>query len=115
MVGGKMKLQKVLLLELIIVIHVLSIFLPGFAQVKSEEAISFSGIIDNVPKDSKFIVVNERRIYLSPNTKIANAQGTILQRNDLTRGLGVSIKGIRKPEGIYAEKITVLWTPKIRP
>jgi hypothetical protein len=113
--GGKMKLQRILLLKLVVVIITLFISHPGFSQVKSEETISFSGIIDSIPKDPKFIVVNERRVFLSSNTKIASAKGSILKRNDLKRGLGVSIEGVQGPEGIYAEKITVLATPKIRP
>ncbi len=110
-----MKLQKILLLKLIVVILTLFIFHPGFSQVKREEAISFSGTIDNIPKDSNFIVVNERRVFISSSTKIANAKGSILRKNDLQRGLGVSIEGVQKPEGIFAEKITVLAIPKIRP
>jgi hypothetical protein len=110
-----MKLQKILLLKLIVVIVTLLIIHPGFSQVKREEAISFSGSIDNIPKDSKFIVVNERRVFISSNTKITNAKGSILKRSDLKIGLGVTVEGVQKPEGIFAEKITVLATPKIRP
>jgi hypothetical protein len=110
-----MRLQRILLLKLIVVIVTLFILHPGFSQVKREEMISFSGTIDSIPKDPKFIVVNERRVYLSPNTKIANAKGSILKKNDLKRGFGVTIEGVQKPEGIFAEKITVLSTPKIKP
>ncbi|OGQ06521.1 MAG: hypothetical protein A2026_03845 [Deltaproteobacteria bacterium RBG_19FT_COMBO_46_12] len=110
-----MKLQRILLLKLIVVIATLFIFHPAFSQVTREETISFSGTIDSIPKDPKFIVVNERRVYISSNTKIANTKGSILKRNDLKRGLGVSIEGVQKPEGIFAGKITVLLTPKIKP
>jgi hypothetical protein len=110
-----MRLQRIFLLKLVVVILTLVIFHPGFSQVRSERSISFSGAIDSIPKDPKFIVVNEWRVYLSPNTKIANAKGSILKRNDLKRGLGVTIEGVQKPEGIFAEKITVLATPKIGP
>jgi hypothetical protein len=110
-----MKVQRIFLLKLVVVILTLVIFHPGFSQVKSERTISFSGTIDSIPKDPKFVVVNEWRVYLSPNTKIVNAKGTILKKNDLKRGLGVTIEGVQKPEGIYAQKITVLATPKIRP
>ena len=110
-----MKLQKILLLKLVVVILTLFLFHPGFSQVTREETISFSGRIDSIPKDPKFIVVNERRVFISSNTKIANAKGSILKRNDLKQGLGVSVEGAQKPEGIYAQKITVLATPKIRP
>ena len=110
-----MKLQKILLLKLIVVIATLFMLDPGFSQVRRDETISFSGTVDSIPKDPKFIVVNERRVFISSNTKIANAKGSILKRNDLKRGLGVTVEGVQKPEGVFAEKITVLATPKIRP
>jgi hypothetical protein len=113
--GGEMKLQRILLLKLVIIILTLFIFHPGFSQVKSEKTLSFSGTIDSIPKDPKFIVVNEWRVYVSPNTKIVNAKGTILKKEDLKRGLTVTVEGVQKPEGIFARKITVLLTPKIKP
>jgi len=113
--GGKMKLQRILLLKLVVVILTLFIFHRGFSQVTSEKTMSFSGTIDNIPKDSNFIVVNERRVFISSNTKIANAKGSILKKGDLKRGLVVTIEGVRKPEGIFAEKITVLLTSKTKP
>ena len=110
-----MKLQRILLLKLVVVIITLFIFHPGFSQVKSEKTISFSGTIDSIPQDPKFIVVNERRVYLSPHTKITNAKGRFLKKEDLKRGATVTIEGVQKPEGIFARKITVLLTPKIKP
>ena len=110
-----MKLQRILLLKLIVVILTLFIFHPGFSQVRRGEVLSFSGTIDSIPDDPKFIVVNERRVFISSNTKMATAKGSILKRNDLKRGLGVSVEGVQRPEGVFAEKITVLATPKIRP
>jgi hypothetical protein len=110
-----MKLQRILLLKLAVVSLTLVIFHPGFSQVAREESISFSGPIDNIPKDSNFIVVNERRVFISSNTKIASVKGIILKKGDLKRGLAVTIEGVRKPEGIFAENITVLLTPKIKP
>ena len=110
-----MKFQKILLLKLIVVILTLFIFHPGLSQVRRGEVISFSGTIDSIPDDPKFIVVNETRVFISSNSKIANAKGSILKRNDLKRGLRVSVEGVQKPEGVFAEKITVLATPRIRP
>ncbi len=110
-----MKLQRILLLKLVVIIITLLISHPGFSQVKREGAISFSGTIDSIPDDPRFIVVNETRVFISSNTKIATAKGSISKRNDLKRGLKVSVEGIRRPEGVFAEKITVLATPRIRP
>jgi hypothetical protein len=110
-----MKLQKILLLKLIVVVFTLFIFHPGFSQIKSEKTISFSGTIDSIPKDPKFIVVNETRVFISSNTKIASAKGSILKKDDLKRGFRVSIEGVQKPEGIFAGKISVLSIPRTKP
>ena len=110
-----MKLQNILLLKLIAVILILFIFHPGYAQVKREGTISFSGTIDSIPNDQKFIVVNETRVFISSNTKIASARGSALKKEDLKRGSPVSIEGVRRPEGIFAERITVLAIPRTKP
>ena len=110
-----MKLQNILLLKLIGVILILFIFHPGYAQVKREGTISFSGTIDSIPNDQKFIVVNETRVFISSNTKIASAKGSILKKDDLKRGFRVSIEGVQKPEGIFAGKITLLSIPRTKP
>jgi len=114
-----MKLQKIPLLKLVILIIILIIILvifhPGFSQIKSEAIISFSGYIDNIPKDSKFIVVNERRVFISSNTKIASEKGSISKMNDLKIRFYVAIEGVQKSDGIYAKKITVIKTPQTKP
>jgi hypothetical protein len=38
-----------------------------------------------------------------------------LKKDDLKRGFRVSIEGVRKPEGIFAGKITVLSIPRTKP
>jgi hypothetical protein len=100
---------------LIVVILTLFIFHPGYSQVKKEGTISFSGTIDSIPNDPKFIVVNETRVFISAATKIANAKGSILRKGDLKRGYSVTIEGVRKPEGIFAGMITVLSIPRTNP
>ena len=110
-----MKLRKVFFIQFVIFILALLILSPGFSQVKKEGTLSFTGSIDNIPKDSKFIVVNERRVFISSDTKIATEKGSILRMNDLKVRLHVAIEGVEKKGGIYAEKITVIRTPKIKP
>jgi hypothetical protein len=101
--------------KIIVVLVTLALFYPGFSQVTREETISFSGPIDNIPKDSKFIVVNERRVFIPSNTTIASEKGSMVRINDLRIRLYVAIEGVRKPDGIYARKITVLKSPEIKP
>jgi hypothetical protein len=109
-----MNLQRLLLTMLVILDMSLLIVHPGFSQVKGEEIKSFSGYIDNIPKDSKFIVVNERRVFISSNTRIIGENGNILKIDELKPGLSVAVEGFWKPNGIFAEKITVIKTSKIK-
>ncbi len=88
---------------------------PGVAQVRAEVKISFTGNIDHIPKDQKFIIVNEMGVYLLPNTKIVSARGTVLNKADLKRGFMVRVEGVRKPEGIVAERITLVPKPRVKP
>jgi hypothetical protein len=115
MVGGKMKLQKILLLKSVILILVLVIAYPSFSQVKKEEIMSFNGYVDSIPKDSKSIIVNERRIFISSGTRIVDERGNILNMSDLRLRLHVVIEGAQKPGGILAEKITITKIPKLKP
>ena len=109
-----MKLQRLLLMKLFVLILILVIFQPGFSQGKREEIQSFSGYIESISKDSKFIAVNEIRVFISSNTKIVDEKGNILKIDQLKPGLSVAIEGIRKSDGIFAGKITVMRTPGIK-
>ncbi len=103
-----MKAKRILVLEFVTVLFTLFLFCLAFSQGKGEKTISFSGTIDHVPRGSNYIVVNERRVYLSENTKVATEKGSLLNRGDLKRGFIVVVEGVEKPEGIVAQRITVL-------
>ena len=85
---------------------------PGFPQVKEERAVSVSGFITTVPKDLKYIGVNEMKVFLS-DAKIADDKGTAIRASDLKPRLYVTVEGIQNPNGIFAKKITVIRTPKL--
>jgi hypothetical protein len=109
-----MNLQRLLLVKLVILVISLVIVQPGFSQGKREESQSFSGYIESIPKNSKFVVVNEIRVFISSNTKIVDEKGNFLKIDNLKPGLLVAIEGIRKSDGISAGKITVMKSPKIK-
>ena len=85
---------------------------PGFSQVKEERAVSLSGLITTVPKDSKYIGVNEMKVFLS-DAKIVDDNGAVLSVSDLKPRLYVTVEGIQNPNVIFAKKITVIRTPKL--
>jgi hypothetical protein len=108
---GKMNLQRLLLMKLIIFVIALLIVHPGFSQVERREIKSFSGYIESIHKDLRFIAVNEVRVFISSNTKIVNEKGNSLGMDNLKTGLPVTIEGFWKSGDIFAEKITIR-TPK---
>jgi hypothetical protein len=76
--------------------------------VKIGETISFSGMIESIHKDLNFIVINEVRIYISPDTKIIDEGGGILQKGELQIRQKVFIEASRGKEGYYAKKIILI-------
>ncbi len=79
----------------------------GFSQVKKDAVISFSGVIEQIPREGRFLVINEARIYLSPGTRITDERGSALNRGDLKINLNVTVQAIRTQDGLVAEKIVV--------
>jgi hypothetical protein len=110
-----MQLKKVFLLQFVLLVVTLFLVSSGFSQGKKEGVFSFFGSIDSIPESRRFIVVNEQRVYVTSNTKIVDENNNQLKMNQLKRGLSVRVEGIRKPEGIYPDKITVIRTPKRNP
>jgi hypothetical protein len=110
-----MQPKKVFLFQFILLVTALFLMSPGFSQDKKEGALSFFGSIDSIPERLGFIVVNEQRVYIASGTKIVDENNNPLTMNHLKRGLPVKVGGIRKTEGIYADKITVIRTPKRKP
>lgn len=108
-----MKLEKAYFIKSIMFMLALLIFLPGIQGIK-QEAISYSGVIESIDKDFKFIVVNGAKMLISGDTKIVDEKGNILKMDDLKPKLSVVIEGVRGPEGFLAKKI-VITTPKKKP
>ncbi|MGQ9637730.1 MAG: hypothetical protein ACUVT6_08045, partial [Thermodesulfobacteriota bacterium] len=79
----------------------------GKAQIRKDEAITFSGVIEKVDKNFKFIIVNERIIMLSNMTKIADENGNPLQKSNLKRNTLITIEAIHNPVGFLANNITI--------
>lgn len=108
-----MKSEKAYFIKSIMFMLALLIFLPGIQGIK-QESISYSGVIESIDKDFKFIVVNGAKMLISENTKIVDEKGNILKMDDLKPKLSVVIEGVHGPEGFLAKKI-VMTTPKKKP
>lgn len=79
----------------------------GEGQIKNDEDITFSGVIEKVDKNFKFIIVNERMIMLSNMTKIVDENGNPLQKSNLKRNTLITIEAIHIPVGFLAKNITI--------
>jgi len=110
-----MQLKKVFVFQFVLLVVAVLLVSSGFSQGKKEEVLSFFGSIDSISESRRFIVVNEQRVYITSDTKIVDENNNALKTNQLKEGLSVRVEGIRKTEGIYPDKITVIRTPKRRP
>ena len=108
-----MKLEKAYFVKFTMFMLTLLIFLPGMQGIK-QGAISYSGVIESIDKDFKFIVVNGAKMLISGNTKIMDEKGNMLKMDDLKPKLSVVIEGVRSPDGFSAKKILIT-TPKKKP
>ena len=103
-----MSLQKILLMNMVALGVILGILSSGFSEVKRGEIISFPGTIEQVAPDFKFIVVNEAKIVITPQTKIADGRGTVATINELKAKRFVRIEALRRQDGFVARTILLL-------
>ncbi len=108
-----MKLEESHFIKSLAFILILLIFLPGVQGIM-QEATSYSGPIDRIDKDSKFIVVNGAKIPISGNATVVDEKGNILKADVLKPKLSVVIEGASGPQGFVAKKI-IITTPKKKP
>ena len=103
-----MSLQKFLFMNVLALGLLLGILSTGFSEVKRGEIISFPGTIEQVAPDFKFNVVNEAKIVITPQTVIADRNGTVAKINELKAKRFVRIEALRKSDGFIAQTILLL-------
>ena len=86
---------------------VLLILSSGFSQVNTGEVLSFPGVIEKVSEDFRFIVVNEARILIFPNTRILDDNGQELKTSDLRPRLRIHLEVRSTTQGFVAQKLMV--------
>jgi len=95
-------LKKVFLITLVGMLLLTSIFSASLA-----EAISFSGMIENVHEDLRFIVINEVKVFISSSTQIMDEYKNVLTARDLKPRLYVTVEASRSQSGFFAKRIIV--------
>jgi hypothetical protein len=93
---------------MVVLAVILGILSTGFSEVKRGEIISFPGTIEQVAPDFKFIVVNEAKIVVTPQTKIADGRGSVATINELKAKRFVRIEALRRQDGFIAQTILLL-------
>ncbi len=102
-----MKIKKNIVINLIILILTFLILSPGYAQMKGGQTITFSGVVEQISGDFKFIVVNETKISLSSGIQIMDDRGNTLTVSDLKPRSPVTIEVLKSPRGFVAKKIVL--------
>ena len=100
-----MNSRKKITMKVAILILTFLILNPVYAQTKREQIITFPGVIEQISKDFKFIVVNETKISLSSTTRIVDEKGNSLTLSDLKPGSPITIEALKNANGFLAKKI----------
>jgi uncharacterized protein YbbC (DUF1343 family) len=103
----KMKLPRIFLIASVVSIAALLIVNPSFSQVTGEKTRTVSTVIDSVSRDFKHIIVAERIIVLSANTKVFDESGNILKISDLKPNLHVTMELLKNSDGMLAKTIMI--------
>ena len=91
-----MRMQKFLFMNVVALGVLLGLLSTGFSEVKRGEILSFPGTIEQVGPHFKFIVVNEAKIVITPQTVITDRNGTVAKVSELKAKRFVRIDALRK-------------------
>jgi hypothetical protein len=103
----KMEFKKSIIVNLIVLTLTLLTLNSGFAQTKANQTLIFPAVVEQISSDLKFIIVNEARVSLSPNTQITDDKGNSLTLYDLTRGSSINLEVVKQGSGFLAKKIVI--------
>jgi hypothetical protein len=101
-----MDLKKLFVVKLLVLMLTLSLIGPAFSQGSGKPR-PYTGVIEWVSKDFKYIGIDERKILITPETKVVDAEGKMLKTSDLKPGRTVVIESIRTPGGSTERRITI--------
>ena len=88
------------------IIILLSIVLCGI-EGKKIASVNVNGTIQQIDKNSKFIVVNDKKVLIAPYTKIVDEKGNRLSKEDLKPKDNLEVDAIPLRDSYHANKITV--------
>jgi len=103
-----MNMKKCVCVNVVAAGILLGIFSAAFSEVKRGEVISFPGVIEQVDPNFKFIVVNEAKIMITPQTLTVDRSGTAAKTSELKARRWVRIDALQKQGTFIAQTIIFL-------
>ena len=91
----------------------LSIVLCGF-EGANIAPVAVSGTIQQIDSNSKSIVVNGKKTYIAPHTKIVDEKGNRLRKEDLKPKDDIEMEAIPFRDVYHANKIIIHAPKKVR-
>jgi hypothetical protein len=103
----EMDMKKIFWVELLALVLTLSFIGPAFSQSGPNRVIAHAGAIEWVSNDFKLIYINERKVLISPQTKILDDQGNSLKVTELRRGRRVVVELVRISDGSMEKRVII--------
>jgi len=97
-----------LLISSFLLINLLTFDVGMTQPIRSERTIFFSGPVREAAWDQKVIVVDNRKCFLSHDTRIVDQKGNPLKRSDIKTNSEVAIDAIALPGGYMIKVIVVI-------
>ena len=104
---GQLNFLKMVLVSLSILLVTLMFFTTAFAQGMGVGLVSFSGIIESISGDLKYLVINETKIIISSSTQIVDERGNAIKADVLRPQFNVVAQVVQMRDGFHAKKIVI--------
>ena len=102
-----MNFQKILLVSLSVLLVTLMVVTTALSQGIGGGLVSFSGVIETVSGDLKYIVINETKIIISLSTQIIDERGNAIKSDVLKPQFSVEAQVVQTRDGFHAKKIVI--------
>jgi hypothetical protein len=103
----EMNLKKIFFVKVLVLLLILSFVGPALSQSKQGKTKIYSGVIEWVSGDFKYMSVDEHKVLITPGTKVLDELGHRLTIYDLRRGLKVVVEMIRHSDGSTEKRIVI--------
>jgi hypothetical protein len=103
---GAVNFKKILLVSLSVLLVTLMVVTTALSQGIGVGLVSFSGVIETISGDLKYIVINETKI-ISLSTQIIDESGNAIKSDVLKPQFSVEAQVVQMRDGFHAKKIVI--------